>query len=239
MTENPFMVIGAPVHQRAWVLPDWLHHLAIQDLPWENVVLLFNYGESSDGTLDMIREAERMLPWTVEVLHDEGDDHLAERRWDISRYGTMARLRNDLLRRVRELSPSYYLSLDTDILLPEGAVEALLQDFDGSKLDGVAPLLYMTQKSTAYPNAMYLDSGRRPKIDSDATMLVDVCFAAVLMRPSLYNYVDYAAHTRGEDIGWGLNARSKYMTMALNPSVVCKHVMSPEMLMAPDKRIGW
>lgn len=238
MTE-PFLVIGAPVHERAWVLPDWLHHLSIQDLPWERVVLLLNYGHSNDGTLEVLRQAEQMLPWTVEVLHDAGDDHVAERRWNYPRYEVMARLRNGLLERVRELKPSFYLSLDTDILLPKNGIADLLNDFDGAKFDAVSPLLYMTPTSKGYPNAMDLTSGVRPKLMHDFTMRVDVCFAAVMMRPSLYLNVDYRAHSRGEDIGWGENARDAGMVMGLNPRVQCKHVMNREMLTAPDERIGW
>lgn len=241
MTDSPpFMVIGAPVHQRAWVLPDWLYHLSLQDLPWNQVVLLLNYGRSSDSTLEMLRDAERMLPWAVEIVQDERDeDHEAERKWSLPRYGIMARLRNRLLERVRELGPSYYLSLDTDILLPRGAVATLLEDFDGKRFDAVSPLVYMTPRGKSYPNAMNLDSATRPKLSHDFTMRVDVAFAAVLMRPSLYRGVDYSAHRLGEDIGWGYSAYKAGMTMGLNPNVVCKHVMSPEALLEADPRIGW
>lgn len=245
MTE---LVVGAPVHQRAWILPDWLHHLtrAIehhedpQDLDWDDIVLLFNYGPSNDATLEILREAERMRPWSVEVLVDETDEHHADRRWSFARYEVMARLRNDLLARVRELAPAHYLSLDTDILLPDGAVHDLLYDFEDERgFDAVAPLLYMTPQGKRYPNAMRLESGTRPKEMHAVTMLQEVVFAAVMMGPRLYSEVEYAAHSRGEDIGWGLNARQKGMKMGLNPNVVCKHVMKPELLDAVDVRIGW
>lgn len=244
---DPFLVVGAPVHQRAWVLVDWLHHLtrAIehhpdpQDFDWEDVVLLFNYGPSTDGTLEILREAERMHPWTVEVMVDEKDEHVADRRWSYARYEVMARLRNDLLTRVRTLSPAYYFSLDTDILLPDGAIHDLLVDFEDPKFDAVAPTVYMTPNGKGFPNAMRLDSGARQRNQHAFTMIVEVAFAAVMMRPALYQGVDYAAHMRGEDIGWGLNARKQGMVMGLNPNVVCKHIMRPEMLDAVDPRVGW
>lgn len=245
MSERPFLVIGAPVHERAWVLPDWLAHLAKQDLPWENVILLLNYGRSSDSTLKIIRDAQDMLPWTVRVLIDSEDgDHVAHqsvhRRWNLDRYRVMTRLRNELLGWVRKWQPSYYLSLDTDILLPDGCIETLLEDMRGGKFDAVAPKVFMTPRGERYPNVMNLtDLGGRPKLEHEFTMIVDVVFAAVLMGPRLYNEVDYAPHNRGEDIGWGLNAQKAGMVMGLNPQVVCKHVMSPEMLYETDPRVGW
>lgn len=239
LSRRPFMVIGAPVHERAWVLPDWLAHLASQDLPWDRVTLLFNYGRSSDGTLEIIRDAQDMLPWDVRVLIDDGDDHVARRAWSLQRYGVMTRLRNELLHWVRKWEPEYYLSLDTDILLPDGAIQGLLEDMATGKFDAVAPKLYMTPRGTHYPNCMRLDSGTRPKLDHDFTMLVDVVFAAVLMSPDLYRAVDYAPHSRGEDIGWGVNARRAGMRMGINPTIACKHVMAPEMLDAVDPRLGW
>lgn len=233
------MVIGAPVHERAWVLPDWLAALAGQDLPWERVVLLFNYGHSSDDTLEILRDAQDMLPWQVRVLFDTHDDHLARRAWSLQRYGVMTRLRNELLHWVRKWQPEHYLSLDTDILLPDGAITSLLEDMETGKFDAVAPTLYMTPRGTHYPNCMRLDSGTRPRLEHDFTMLVDVVFAAVLMNRPLYESVDYAPHQRGEDIGWGLNARRAGYRMGINPRVVCKHVMSPEMLDVVDPRLGW
>lgn len=242
--KRPFLVIGAPVHERAWVLPDWFAHLAKQDLPWEDVTLLFNYGRSSDSTLEIIRDAQDMLPWTVRVLIDDrDDDHVAQtvhRSWNFERYRVMARLRNELLEWVRKWQPDYYLSLDTDILLPKGAISTLLEDIRDGKFDAVAPKLFMTPRNEKYPNAMNLtDLGGRPKLEHSFTMIVDVVFAAVLMNQRLYSEVDYAPHKRGEDIGWGYNAKKAGMVMGLNPQVVAKHVMSPEMLDKPDPRIGW
>lgn len=236
---KPYMVIGAPVHERAWVLPDWLNHIARQDLPWERVTLLLNYGRSSDDTLSILHDAQDMLPWTVRVIVDQEEDHVARRSWSIERYGVMTRLRNELLKWVREWEPDYYLSLDTDILLPDGAISTLLADMHSGKFDAVAPTVYMTPRGAHYPNCMRLASGSRPKLEHDFTMLVDVVFAAVLMRPDLYRNVDYAPHQRGEDIGWGLNAQGAGMRMGINPNVKCKHIMSPEMLHEVDPRIGW
>lgn len=238
------LIIGAPVHQRAWVLPDWFERLAKQELPWEweGVEVVFNYGRSSDSTLEVIEEAREWLPWTITVLEDPEDDHHGgKRNWDMARYETMARLRNRLLEYVREQRPTYYMSLDTDILLPDGAIRTLIQDFeeDERHFDVVGPTLYMTKRSTSFPNAMRLDSGRRYREQYPVTRYVDVVFAAVLMAPSAYEAVDYVAHRRGEDIGWGHNAHAVGLRMGLNPHVVCKHVMEPWMLEEVDPRVGW
>lgn len=237
------LIIGAPVHQRAWVLPDWFQRIAKQDLPmgWEDVEIVFNYGHSSDSTLEVIEEARGWLPWAITVLPDDQDDHSPDRNWSMERYETMARLRNRLLEHVRDRAPSYYFSLDTDILLPDGAIQGLIDDLEKPepRFDAVGPTVYMTPRSKHFPNAMTLNSSRRYRLQHHFTETVDVVFAAVMMAPSMYNFVDYAAERRGEDIGWGLNARAAGKRMGLNPMLVCKHVMSPEMLDRVDKRVGW
>ena len=231
-------VIGAPVHQRAWVLADWLAYLLEQDIPFDDTVLLVNYGESTDGTLDIIEHARDAAPWTVEVINSEAEGHLAERRWSFERYKFMARLRNTLLRRVRELEPDFYLSIDTDILLPPKSLKTLEVELRAANIDAISPLLYLTPKGTSYPNAMTLPKGRRPKV-MNYTFRADAVFAAVLMSPNMYMSTDYAAHPLGEDIGWALNAARNGMTMGLCPHIKAKHVMNPEMLDVTDERVGF
>jgi hypothetical protein len=235
---RPYVVVGARVHARAWVLPHWLAHLADQGAP-ARMHLLLNYGASDDATLAILEEAAVSAPWgSVEVLHDRHDDHVAARRWDTARYATMARLRNRLLERVRELAPEYYLFCDTDMLLPPAGLPTLIAELWLAQADGIAPLAYMTEQGTCAPNCMDETGSARPQIQ-DATFDVPASFGVVLMTPALHRGADYAVHPYGEDLGWAHNARVAGLRPALCPRVKAKHVMHPRMLEVIDERVGF
>lgn len=231
------VLVGAPVHERGWVLPHYFEALRAQGMDLE---FLFNLGPGEDTTEQVLAREQTQGGWArFEILLDDFGDHHAKRLWYMKRYETMVRLRNDLLKRVRELEPDYYLSLDTDILLPPGAIRTLVQELERVGADGISPLLYMTDSGTRYPNAMRLDRTERVLPTDNTTQTVPVAFAAKLMTPALYREVDYAAHPSGEDLGWGVAAAQAGFTLAWAPQVKAKHVMNPAMLQRVDPRVGF
>lgn len=232
------LIIGAPVHQRAWILPTWFDHLSRQELP-EDVEFVFNYGLSQDATIDTIMAKCHARGWHVTVAVDPADDHHAERKWNLPRYATMVRLRNRLLEIVRRRAPRYYLSLDTDILLPPGAIPQLRKELEAGQWDGIAPMTWMTRTGGGTVNAMYLGGATRPKVRGELTQQVEACFGAVLMDTRLYRDVDYAVHHSGEDLGWAQKAATAGMRLAICPGVKAKHVMDPADLTVVDERVGW
>lgn len=74
--------------------------------------------------------------------------------------------------------------------------------------------------------------------NASAVFKVDVIMAIKLMKPQAYN-VDYAADTRGEDIGWSINCRNEGLKLGWDGRVTNKHVMLPELLEPVDKRVGF
>lgn len=236
------LIIGAPVTQRAWVLPTWLERMRAQVRP-QTAGLMFVYGAplqvEPDDTLEILASEENRGFWRfVEVLHDREDDHYPKRVWNLERYQTMARLRNLLLAEVRDLSPAWYFSCDTDVLLPDGAIETLIQVAADQGFHGVAPLMYMTPHGTGFPNAMNHGWVTRPDVNRDEPFQVDACFGAVLMNRSLYQ-VDYVANAVGEDLGWANDVIEAGLRLGLDPRVKAKHVMRPEALQQLDERVGW
>ena len=230
------IVVGAPVHHRAWVLRDWFDALAVQeDVPPDRLEVVLNYGDSTDETLAILEEeAERGRFARVSWLKDEGADHVAQRLWTLDRYATMVRLRNDLLAQVRKIGPDFYLSCDTDMLLPPHALRTLLGNF--GDYDAIAPLAFMTEHGESFPNCMAVDGTRVvPKTTSQQYAV----FGVVLMASSMYLNVDYAVNGMGEDLGWAKNAWEAGKRMALCPDVRVKHVMRPELLAMFDNRVGF
>lgn len=222
------IVVGAPVHERGWVLRHWFDHLAAQG---QELTVVLNYGPSTDDTLEIIKNESR---FEIRVIETDGVPHQKGRLWNMSRYEVMARLRNDLLEVVRDLKPDFYLSCDTDMLLPPRAIQTLVETIE--PYDGIAPLTFMTQQGTDFPNCLDENLQRPAYVPHGITEIYAV-FGTVLMKPSLYA-VDYAAHSWGEDLGWAANAKAAGLRMAMNADVRVKHVMYPQALDVFDARVG-
>lgn len=109
------LIVGAPVADRAWSLPRWFECVAGQTRRPDGFAFIHS-GRVNDPTwVACQREAARHNFSPVILYHDPAPPH---RRHDNERFHTLARLRNRLLRVVRdELAADLFLSLDTDIML--------------------------------------------------------------------------------------------------------------------------
>lgn len=230
------IIVGAPVCEREWILRDWFDHLAHQeDHDPADIEVVLNYGHSKDLTrMSIIYEQMLGRFRKVTVLQDPLHDHLGHRLWTHSRYATMTRLRNDLLAYVRTQSPDFYLSCDTDMLLPPHTLRTLFEHL--STWDGIAPLTFMTPVGEQFPNCTNLNGRRTIPATTSQQHAV---FGTVLMTERLYRGADYAPHALGEDLGWAANVQNAGLTLALCPDVRVKHCMNHEMLETLDVRVGF
>ena len=229
------VAVGCPVYQRAWVLEAWFDH--IEALGWD-IRYVFAYTPSSDNTLEIIKRRAKDPVYEIVVT----GNHSVKRNWgDADRLSTLAHLRNVLLDLVRQIEPDVFLSVDSDILMPENS-DLLLEDLD--TYDAVAPLVMLSQSGNV-SNAFYQRgpkvTRRRVKQFYDAVMPVDVICAAKLITPDIFNddRVEYGYHSAGEDIFWSNTAKVAGYSMALDPRVRPKHIMTAGWLEKKDGRIGW
>lgn len=231
------IIVGAPVHHRGWILRDWFEHLANQeDFPSQEMGIVLNYGKSTDDTLEIIESEQQSKRWkSVVMLQDQNSDHVEPRLWTLDRYATMVRLRNDLLAYVRKESPDYFLSCDTDMLLPPHTLHTLFSHL--GNFNGIAPLTFMTTEGEMFPNCMAMDGSRQspPK----QTCQQYAVFGTVLMDEQLYSQVDYALHGLGEDLGWARTAWERGLKLAICPEVRVKHVMNLQAHGELDVRVGF
>lgn len=228
------ILVGCPIYQRAWILEDWFDHLELQG---HRLKYVFAYTTGWDRTFEILQRRaphNRMAFWP-----SKDAPHSTTRRWTSARYDLMAKMRNDLLTVAREANPDFYLSLDSDILLPPGALDSLIDA--AQTYDAVAPLAYLgpgkiTNAFTGTPGKHY----RRAPVYG-AVQTVDVICAAKLMTPKIFNddKVYYYGHPQGEDLGWSATARANGYRLALDTRVLAKHVMEPKQLNVVDRRIGW
>jgi hypothetical protein len=231
------IVVGAPVHQRGWILREWFDALAAQTYGSDNLIVLLNYGQSDDDTLQIINDQmEDGRFRSVITLVDKFADHRPDRAWNEERYATMVRLRNDLLTKVREIQPDYYLSCDTDMLLPPDCIDQLVNDI--GDFEAIAPLTHMTPQGRC-PNAFGLDGQRMNLVNVHQVERMFAVFGTVLMTPTMYQQTEYAVHRQGEDIGWAVSAWGKHLDMAIDPHIMVKHVMNQQMLGEVDIRVGF
>lgn len=224
------------MHERAWALPQWFDRLATQTHhPADCLTIVLNYGTSEDRTLEIIESEDRFKK--IVVIETPGVPHQKDRWWTVERYEVMARLRNDMLSVVRDLAPDYFLSCDTDMMLPPDALARLASHAAVGWLAGVAPLTYMTPTGVGFPNWL-TKTLQRPTVPNVPLVPQWAVFGTVLMTPRLYA-VDYRSHDWGEDIGWACNVEDSGLVLALATQVKVKHVMDSQYLNIVDERVGF
>lgn len=237
MTE---LLVGCPVRARDWALPTWFEHVevAAARAGFEPDFVFVGDPERDPATWDVIDKfADYHTVYPV-LVHE--NDMVVDRRWEFARYERMAWLRNQMLEQVRDVMPTWFLSLDSDIMLHPDAIARMIETAGTSAaFDAVGSKAYLRTRGTRYPNWAKLDpAGHLVRSDFGGVMRVDVLMAIVLMKPDAYE-VDYRVHALGEDIGWGLACKEAGVLLGFDGTVTSKHVMLREGLEIIDPRVGF
>jgi len=237
------LVVGCPVSNRNWILPEWNQHVlsSVFDLverdsrDWD-LEYAFVVPSGDTETLSVLSSFDTS---TFTLTRDE-PEVAVRRRWGPDRYQNMVESRNALLGLVRELSPDFFLSLDSDILLHPTAISKALELFrDGVWAVGLAT--YLTPRGNTVPNmGSWLDQSyiRYSRKDYPEATTCDILMAAKLMKPEAYQ-VDYEYHRSGEDLGWSRALKRAGGKVMWDGRVKNKHVMEPEHLSQVDERVGF
>lgn len=234
-----FVLIGAPVYDRAWILPDWFRCIEKQDIDLSNVGFVFEGGTNDQLTVESLMDFHMRHPelrcFDIQVneriqheAHEEG-----RRVWVPERYSVMAKMRNDLLERATSLAPDRYFSLDTDILLENPTTISQLIELTNTH-DAVSPLAFMTPEGVFFPNIMnWVDgpSGRARRLKPHEYAYgelfeSDVIMATVMMSPAVYQNARYQWHRQGEDLGWSSDCALRGFRLHLASYLYTPHIMS-------------
>lgn len=215
------LAVGMPVFQRAWCLPLWFDSLAAQELaPKEDITLCFAYSEGDDETHDILMERGNeygnLMIYEFDQLPKYPD------RMDMSRFTTLAQLRNALLDMVRETKADYFLSWDNDILFEPRALQNLFIDKDavGALIDMGGIDAQMKHPSVMhFPDAPGEVAYRRPweEYPHSTPFQCDVIMAVKLMKKEVYENTEYRWDAVGEDIGWCHSAHEQGYERWLQP----------------------
>jgi len=236
------LVIGCPIYKRSWIFPYWISCIERQDINLSKVGFVFEASPDDEPTLQMMqrfKDANPQIPlFDINIREDISHHEHAEnsRMWTISKYENMVSLRNSLLKKVREISPRYYYSLDSDVLLINpNTIQFLISHIqDGA--DAVNTLMFMTPVGTMYPSVMdWLDDGsgrgyRKEKYDLSTYFKSDVIMAGKMMSEQAYRNIDYKIHPQGEDLGWCDNAKKMGYNLYCASYIYTPHIMGREML---------
>lgn len=237
------VLIGAPIYDRAWILPYWFRAIERQDFPTDKLGFVFELGPHDDETHDLLwswheRHPEFMCfqgDIEMKITHRSHPEGL--RYWDQIRYLKMAEMRNNLLDRAIAMSDrfDYYLSLDSDILLKDrDTINRLIAYSEQYPNTVVAPLAYMTPDSEEYPNVMSWEKDWPPGIKAERRLeeypmgqpfIADVVMAAVLMPKSVYTQARYRGHTQGEDLGFAVELMRRGFKSLAATDIYTPHIM--------------
>lgn len=229
------LTVGCPVAHRDWILPQWFEHVEAACAVMGIVPNFVFVGDPTDPSMGII-ETYAPNAVVIPVANQRGDD---TRFWGPERYDHMAILRNLLLAAVRRLEPTWFLSLDSDILLHPLMVDLMIDSLEATFFDAVGAKCYMTPTGTACPS--WANMGRENNLqrsDAEGLFRVDVIMAAKLMSPAAY-HVDYQSHMHGEDIGWSLACQRAGLLLGWNGRFASKHVLGPAYLDTVDPRVGY
>lgn len=241
------ILIGAPIYDRAWILPTWFKAIENQNFPKEDLGFVFALGPDDEATHDQLwswheRHPEFMVfdgQIEMQISHSAHPDDT--RIWSSMQYYNMAFLRNTLLERAATFGDQfdYYFSLDSDILLedPETLNKLVAYAEEDRSRAVLSPLAYMTPFDTNYPSAMSWveNPGGRAMRDLNRYKIgelfeADIVMAAVFMQKHVFQTVRYQWHAQGEDLGFATALADFGFKSYGAWDIYCPHIMHKRML---------
>lgn len=235
------ILIGAPVFERAWILPFWFEAIEQQDFSLDQIGFTFEASPNDEETIDCLMEWHSRHPEVLcfDININQKDIHQSHpegrRRWTRERYHHMVEFRNNLLDRAISADYDRYFSLDTDVLLEDSSTISELADFTRAPV-AASPLMFMTPVGRRCPSVMTwtgepgMRARRLQNYPLGTTFQADVIMAAKMMSYEVYQNVRYSWHTQGEDLGWSANCHKQDYKLYSLSGLYAPHIMSKAML---------
>jgi hypothetical protein len=231
------VVIGCPVYNRGWILDEWWQRSVLdQRGPWDREVV-FLYSESGDDTIYKLATFAEQGEVPVTILYDKWarseEDNVGHFWGTMPVYEKMADWRNRIKNTARESGADYFFSVDSDILLPPGALHSLWFSLWEKRFEGavaIAPLVNMGGHVDVAGIWNYMSWTEPPQANRSTLPMPytpfrsDVIMAAMLIDKQALD-VDWHPHEQGEDLGWSYDLLTKGMRAFVHPGVVAEHRM--------------
>lgn len=179
--------IGAPVRNRAWVLPRHLEALLNQDGIEKEFCYVVN--DCDDNTQEILEHYGINY-----VIHNLGKTYGHIRGQYSIR--NLAILRNRLIKEFLQSDCDYLFSVDTDVIIPKGSLKRLI---DNDK--DIVSMVIRNHPSFMAHNIMV--NGRHLPLIPEGLIPVDVTGAVYLIKRRVIEAgVRYDYHVQGEDVAF-------------------------------------
>lgn len=148
------VLIHTPVHNRAWVLPDFLEALAAQKLPSSvKIEYRFDVNDSQDSSTSILENFKHASDKIVEVVrHPWSPLNLPDHQWSPERYSRMILMRNNALAEAESYGARFLFSIDSDVILENPNTLAHLMEADVPVIAGVFMAKWGNRDAVALPN---------------------------------------------------------------------------------------
>jgi cellulose synthase/poly-beta-1,6-N-acetylglucosamine synthase-like glycosyltransferase len=222
------VLIGCPVRNRAWILPDYLESLENIDYPSDKLNFCFIVNDSVDDTESILNDFARRSYSPVQIVKTTATNFNGHKR-GAYRFEQLAKLRNMLLEKFYRSDCEYLLSVDSDILIPPDIINRLLSRncqiisalvCNGHHINDNS--IYNVMKKTPAGSYQHIKDFSREGI-----FTVDVTGAAYMIHRSVIaeHKVYYSARFGGEDIGFCEAARARGIPIYCDGTIECQHIM--------------
>jgi len=209
---TPLIAIGAPVRNRAWILPEYLAALLKIDYPDKRFIFLEN--NSIDATPGILLKFRLMHGADLGIIAGKAPGH-RRKEYNANQYSHLANIRNQFIDMFLKTDADYLLSVDSDIIVPADILQKLLplsddktivaaaiSNIPDKPLDGHVPGNFMVKRNGVIMHP--------PEYSLTGTMDVDVTGAVYLIpRTVLEAGVRYGADAQGEDLAWCKQSKEK------------------------------
>lgn len=227
---TPLVMVGGPVRNRAWVLPQYLDALEAVNYPSDRTFYFWVVNDSTDDSERILRDwlarTNRHGAVTVKNYGDRPADTRGALRLGRERrattYPILADLRQGIFDTAVLLDVDYYLSIDSDVIVPPNVLTALL----GTGKDAVAGLIDNGHGSFNYLfydelSDMYV----RRRTEIRGLEPVGLTGAVCLYSRVALSHGVWSVGESGEDEGIARSLRSVGVQMWVDGRVTCTHVL--------------
>lgn len=227
------IMVGCPIRNRAWILPQYLESLTNLEYPSENLYYCFVVNDSTDSTLSKLQTFAEEHPNQVNILvHDYAKLRSKSHLRGYYNFTHLAQLRNRLLMAFLESDCDFLFSVDSDIIMPPLSLKQLLAD-DCQIVSALVCNGHEVGNSDIYNILRCTKNGKWVYIQEfprDRVFEVDCTGAAYLLkREVIEKYgIRYSSVDGAEDIGFCREAILRGLKVFCDGRVEGVHQMNEE-----------
>ncbi len=221
------VMIGCPVRNRAWILPEYLRCLEAIDYPHEKIRYCFIINDCVDETQGILENFAQSRPAAVRLLIDNSKIQ-GYKRGEYS-FQRLAHLRNLLLNEFMHSDCDYLFSVDSDVLVTSNTLIDLINNncdivsclvCNGHELGNTSLYNVLAKNQQGH----YIHMRNIPR---DRLFRVDCTGAAYLIKKTVISQhgVRYSHCYGAEDIGFCEDAASQGLEIYCDGRLECTHIM--------------